>query len=64
MVVRGFDASGDVLVNDPAGPANAQVRYTYDRAELDRAWARSGRTAYVIHPVELPLPADGALGAW
>ncbi|MCB9593009.1 MAG: peptidase C39 family protein [Sandaracinaceae bacterium] len=64
LVVRGFDASGDVLVNDPAGPADAMVRYTYDRAELDAAWAHSGRTAYIIHPADRPLPTEGSLGAW
>jgi hypothetical protein len=64
LVVRGFDGDGDVLVNDPAGPSDAGVRYTYDRAQLDAAWARSGRTVYLIHPADAPLPLDGALGAW
>jgi len=64
LVVRGFDAAGDVLVNDPAGPDDANVRYTYDRAQFDAAWANSGRTVYLIHPVDQPLPTEGSLGAW
>ncbi|MGE0788147.1 MAG: peptidase C39 family protein [Sandaracinaceae bacterium] len=64
IVVRGFDSAGDVLVNDPAGPDDGTVRYTYPRAQLDAAWAHSGRTAYVIHPADEPLPVEGALGAW
>jgi len=53
-----------VLVNDPAGPDDANVRYTYDRAQFDAAWANSGRTVYLIHPVDQPLPTEGSLGAW
>lgn len=64
LIVRGFDADGDVLVNDPAGPANDQVRYTYDRAQLDAAWENSGRTVYLIHPTDRPLPDAGANGQW
>jgi len=64
LVVRGFDASGDVLVNDPAGADDASVRFTYDRAEFDAAWSNSGRTVYLIHPVDRPLPTEGSLGAW
>lgn len=64
IVVRGFDAAGDVLVNDPAAPSDAEARRTYRRAELDAAWARSRRTVYLIHPAARPLPADGALGSW
>lgn len=64
FVVRGFDAAGDVLVNEPAAADDASVRHTYDRAEFDAAWAGSGRTVYLIHPADRPLPAEGALGAW
>jgi hypothetical protein len=64
IVVRGFDASGNVLVNDPAGPSDSRVRYTYQRAQFDAAWAHSGRTIYVVHPLARPLPPDGSLGAW
>lgn len=49
MVVVGFTASGDVVVNDPAAPANSSVRRTYDRAQFERAWlGGSGGVAYVL----------------
>jgi hypothetical protein len=64
LVVRGFDVAGNVLVNDPAGPTNDRVRYTYKRAQFDAAWAHSGRTIYVVHPLTHPLPTAGSLGAW
>ena len=64
LVVRGFDVAGNVLVNDPAGPTNDRVRYTYKRAQFDAAWSHSGRTIYVVHPLTQPLPTAGSLGAW
>jgi hypothetical protein len=49
LVVVGFEADGDVVVNDPAGATNGEVRRVYDRAQLERVWiAASGGTAYVI----------------
>lgn len=49
LVVVGFEADGDVVVNDPAGATNGEVRRVYDRAQLERLWiAASGGTAYVI----------------
>lgn len=63
LVVVGFTATGDPIVNDPAGATNAEVRRTYDRAQLERAWlAGSGGTAYVVHDAAHPLPAS--TGAW
>jgi len=50
IVVRGFDASGDVLVNDPAARDNASVHLTYPRAALEAAWTHSHRTAYILFP--------------
>lgn len=52
VVLVGIDDRGDPVVHDPAShgvPDDAQVRVTYAREELERAWSRSGRTAYVIH---------------
>ena len=44
-----IEADGDVVVNDPAGATNGEVRRVYDRAQLERIWiAASGGTAYVI----------------
>ena len=49
LVVVGFEADGDVVVNDPAGATNADVRRVYDRAQFERIWiSASGGTAYVI----------------
>lgn len=49
LVIVGFTAEGDVVVNDPAGRTNAQVRRTYDRAEFERIWLNaSGGVAYVV----------------
>ena len=49
LVLVGFTAAGDPVVNDPAAPTNATVRRTYRRAELEDAWLpTSGGTAYVI----------------
>lgn len=49
VVLVGFDAAGNPVVNDPAGATNAAVRRTYDRAQLERIWlTASNGTAYVI----------------
>ncbi|MBB6099072.1 uncharacterized protein YvpB [Deinobacterium chartae] len=51
MVVVGFDARGNVVVNDPAGKSDAEVRRTYDRKILERLWlTHSGGTVYLIYP--------------
>jgi len=48
LVLRGFDESGDVEVNDPAAPAAATGVTTYSREELEAVWLRRGGTAYVF----------------
>jgi hypothetical protein len=49
LVIVGFEPDGDVVVNDPAGATNSEVRRVYDRAQFERIWiAASGGTAYVI----------------
>ena len=49
LVIVGFEADGDVVVNDPAGATNGEVRRVYDRAQFERIWiSASGGTAYVI----------------
>lgn len=49
LVVVGFTADGDVVVNDPAADGPSGVRRTYDRAQLERAWLdASTGTAYVL----------------
>ncbi|KAA1425381.1 peptidase C39 family protein [Mumia zhuanghuii] len=49
LVIRGFTAAGNVIVNDPAAPRPSTVRRVYSRAQFERAWRTgSGGTAYVI----------------
>jgi hypothetical protein len=61
VVIVGFDAAGNPIVNDPASVSDASVRHVYDRAEFERVWLRgSGGTAYIIHPPEVPLPPNPA----
>ena len=58
VVIVGFTANGDVVVNDPAAPTNASVRRTYDRGQFERAWLRrSSGTVYVVRDAAHPLPA-------
>jgi hypothetical protein len=58
LVIVGFTASGDVVVNDPAAPDNRSVVRTYDRTEFANAWIpKSGGLVYVIHNRGTPLPA-------
>ena len=51
LVVVGFTADGDVVVNDPAADSPAGVRRTYDRAQLERVWLNASTgTSYVLRP--------------
>ncbi len=50
MVIRGFDSSGNVVVNDPAGSDESEVRRVYRRDEFARAWDGSGGIVYLIYP--------------
>lgn len=54
MVLAGFTASGDVVMNDPAShliKSDDAVRTTYRRDQFEKVWlSASGGTAYVIHP--------------
>lgn len=48
VVLVGFDAAGNPVVNDPAAAKNSQVRRTYDRAQFEKAWlTKSGGLTYV-----------------
>ncbi|AKT52447.1 peptidase C39 family protein [Arsenicicoccus sp. oral taxon 190] len=67
MVIAGFDGAGNVVVNDPASgmrASNAAVRKTYNRAQFENAWARSGGTTYVMRPFSVALPARPAQANW
>jgi hypothetical protein len=64
MVIRGFTATGDVIVNDPASrliPSDAAVENVFDRQQFANVWlptSRSGGIAYVIHPAGKALPPN------
>lgn len=50
LVLRGFDAKGDCLVNDPAARDAEHGQITYARAELEACWMGHGGVAYVLLP--------------
>ena len=51
IVLTGFDASGNALVNDPAADSDAGVPRMYLRSELENVWlTNSGGTVYLIVP--------------
>lgn len=54
IVVTGFTADGDVIVNDPAGKGRGEVRRVYPRAAFHKAWRVNKRgLAYLVGP-DLP----------
>lgn len=65
LVVVGFTATGQPVLNDPAASSNAAVRKTVGRAEFEKAWLDTSRgIAYVIRPTSVPLPAAPAQPNW
>jgi hypothetical protein len=74
VVVVGFTAAGDVVVNDPAASSRAGVRRTYPRGQFESAWLRrhatgggtrgSGGIGYVIRDAAHPLPARAGTTSW
>lgn len=68
MVIVGFDADGNVVVNDPAShliASNDQVRTTYNREAFENAWVpHSGGLVYVLHPTTKQLPPTGTQPNW
>jgi hypothetical protein len=53
LVIVGFTATGDVIVNDPASADDAAVRRVYPRTKFANVWlpsTKSGGIAYVIQP--------------
>ncbi len=50
LVIRGFTAQGDVIVNDPAGRPGA-IRRVYDRTQFTHSWLNGSQgIVYVIGP--------------
>jgi hypothetical protein len=65
LVIVGFTASGDVVVNDPAAATRAGVRRTYDRGQFEDAWIpRSGGLVYVIRDRSHSLPDPAQHSNW
>lgn len=62
IVIRGFDAAGNVLVNDPAAATDEGVGVTYNRLELEAAWSHSNNAVYLIYPAGWAVPASN--GRW
>jgi len=59
QVVCGFDDRGCVLVADPRGDTEAEVRRTYDAAQLEMAWQQNSKgTVYLIYPLDWPVPGE------
>lgn len=57
VVLVGFTATGDPVLNDPNSPTGAEVRKPVGRAEWEAAWLNSSRgLVYVIHPPTTALP--------
>ena len=58
LVLVGFDAQGNPIINDPASPSDSAVQHTYLRSEFEPLWLQaSGGTVYLIYPVGTPVPA-------
>ena len=60
VVCVGFDQEGNVIVNDPG---RTEVRQTYSRENLMKAWALSENTVYLIYPENWKVPED-RFGHW
>jgi hypothetical protein len=61
VVCVGFTAEGDIIVNDPGTSRN--VRKTFTRKNLIRAWAHSRNTVYLVYPETAGIPKD-RFGHW
>ncbi len=64
LVIRGFTATGRVVVNDPAASSSRGVRRVYRRGQFENAWSDNGGVVYVIHPASTPLPRPHSHSNW
>jgi len=48
VVITGFTATGDVLVNDPATSDVAKGMCTWSREDLEVVWMGRGGLAYLL----------------
>lgn len=57
VVLAGFDANGNPVVNDPAAATDDEVQRTYDRTEFETIWLEhSAGTVYLIYPPTVKAP--------
>jgi hypothetical protein len=61
VVCVGFTENGDVIVND--GGTRENVRKTFPREALLRAWAHSKNAVYLVYPEDARVPPD-RFGHW
>jgi len=61
VVCVGFTGKGDPIINDPGTREN--VRKTFARENLVKAWVHSNRTVYLIYPETAAVPID-RFGHW
>ncbi|MFE9691183.1 peptidase C39 family protein [Micromonospora sp. NPDC005806] len=65
IVLAGFTADGDPVLNDPYAPDDEAVRRTVPRVPFEAAWqGGSGGIAYVVRPESVPLPTPPAQANW
>ncbi|MEU8254104.1 peptidase C39 family protein [Micromonospora inaquosa] len=65
MVLAGFTADGDPVLNDPYAPDDGAVRRTVPRQGFEAVWQRgSGGVAYVLRPASVPLPPPPTQANW
>jgi hypothetical protein len=58
VVLVGFDANGNPIINDPAAASDSDVQRTYNRAQLEKLWLESsGGMAYLIYPPGHSVPS-------
>jgi hypothetical protein len=63
-VCRGFTENGDLVVNDPWTDLKMEsVRHIYKRKNVQRAWATSHNTVYLVYPETVKPPPD-RFGQW
>ncbi len=52
LVLCGFDAQSNALVNDPAAATAELGQLAYTRADLETVWMARGGTTYVLEPAQ------------
>ncbi|WP_211229556.1 C39 family peptidase [Nakamurella lactea] len=59
MVIVGFTAAGDPILNDPASNSNANVRSIYTRKNFEKVWQKAtDGIVYINVPKGMHLPAN------